>query len=192
MALGLSNALPAQTTNLSRYEKRWAMFHPVAAWRVKKKLPLAFSIYHQVKTDGKLDLFESGGKLDAFRHVFTMAYLSQSIPVRKLRKLGIAHEKGNYLDFKHRQTEHTELPDSLGCDMDLRNNEVGFATGKASGTSSAEELSEQVVQLIRQGGAWYLKRNSQGHYTDCEGRELDLTAYTGQWYIPKCLVKTSE
>lgn len=190
--LGFSPILPAQITSVSRYEKCWALLHPVAAWRVKKKLPLAFSIYHQVKTGGKLDLFESGGKLDAFRHVFTMAYLAQSIPVRKLRKLGRAHEKGNELDFRRRQAEHGELPDSLGCEMDLRNNEVGFTIGRASKTIPAEDLTGRIIDLIRRGDAWYLKRNSQGRYTDCEGRELDLSLYAGRWYIPKCLVKTSE
>ncbi|MBK6839510.1 MAG: hypothetical protein IPG90_15685 [Bacteroidetes bacterium] len=43
--------------------------------------------------DSRLDGDEDGGQLDAFRHAFWMASLSQKICWRKALKLGIAHEK---------------------------------------------------------------------------------------------------
>lgn len=177
---------------LSRYEKRWALWHPLAALKIKKQLPQALKLYEEVKAAHLLDQYESGGKLDAFRHTFTMAYLAQSIPVKKLRKLGVAHEKGNYLDFKHQRLENAERPDSLLCDMDLKNNETGFFIAKAQQPMSGDSLKQYVVDLILKGGAWYLKRDREGRYVDCSGHVIDSDLYKGKWFVPKCLVKTNE
>src|SRR3954462_1646423 len=83
----------------SHYEKHWAFFHPFAALKVKRIYKLCLPHYEEVKSSGTLDAYRNGGKLDAFRHVFFMAAFSQRINTRKLRKLGIAHEKGNYSAF---------------------------------------------------------------------------------------------
>lgn len=177
---------------LSRYERRWAFWHPAAALRIKKKLPEALKVYEEVKAAHLLDHYESGGRLDAFRHTFTMAYLGQSVPVKKLRRLGIAHEKGNYLDFKKQRLENAERPDSLLCEMDLKNNEAGFFIAKARKPMSIDLLKNYVVEFIRNGEAWYMKRDAQGRYVDCSGRAIDNDLYKGKWLVPKCLVKTNE
>jgi hypothetical protein len=58
---------------ISKYEYRWAMLHPLAAKRVQKHLAEAMAVYKEVKNAKELDGFENGGTLDAFRHAFTMA-----------------------------------------------------------------------------------------------------------------------
>lgn len=178
--------------DIGRYEFRWAFWHPFAALKVKHRLPKAMEIYKEVKQAKLLDTLEFGGKLDAFRHTFTMAYLAQRIRVKKLRKLGIAHEKGNKRQFKKLQMEFGERADSLACEMDLRNNEAGFAIGSGHKQEAIEELKAIVMADIKAGNAWYLKRDRQYRYLDCEGRPVDLKAWAGIWSVPKCLVRTNE
>jgi hypothetical protein len=170
----------------------WAVFHPFAACKTKHRLPEAVKIYEEVKLSGKLDGNESGGKLDAFRHVFSMAYLSQSIKIRKLRKLGIAHEKGNRRQFYKNRLEYGERPDSLSCVMDLRNNEVGFELGSHHKKLEKEELKKLVIDHILAGQAWYLKRNDKNEYVSCENEPVKPEKYCEKWFMPKCLVKTNE
>ena len=149
-------------------------------------------VYHSVKQSHLLDTLESGSTLDAFRHTYAMAYLARHIKIAKLKKLGIAHEKGNKLQFKKQQKEYGERPDSLACEMDLRNNNVGFEIGKNSKTSSDEELKQQVLREIYNGSTWYLKRNAKNDYVTCDDIIIDIDKYQGIWYIPKCLIKTSQ
>ena len=177
---------------MSRYEIRWAVFHPVAAVKIKHRLPEAMKIYHEVKLSRALDTNESGGKLDAFRHVFTMAFLSQRIKVRKLKKLGIAHENGNKHHFFKDHQEFGERADSLACVMDLNNNDLGFDIGSHNQSVTKEELKLLVIEQIKLGNAWYLKRNAQNEYVSCENERIILENYKEQWFLPKCLIKTNE
>lgn len=191
LALISNNTYFAQQP-LSSYEFRWACFHPFAALKIKKQLPQALAVYGEVKKAGLPDAYNSGGRLDAFRHVYTMAFLARDIRAAKLRKLGKAHEKGNRKQFRKGQQEEGERPDSLSCEMDLRNNEVGFAIGRANRTAGDTLLKEMVLKAIKDGKAWYLKRNARSEYVDCAGKPLDPALYKGSWYVPKCLVKTNE
>jgi len=177
---------------IGKREYRWALGHPFAALKIRKKLPVATAIYKAVQKEGVLDRYESGGKADAFRHAFTMAYLAQTIGTKKLRKLGQAHEKTNYRDYRRQKLEDGERADSLASEMDLRNNELGFAIGKANPTLGTDSLKNLVIAAILRGEAWYLKRNAAGNYTNCEGQELRIGDYAGQWFVPKCLIKTNE
>lgn len=177
---------------ISCYEFRWACLHPFAALKIKKQLPKALAVYSDMKKAGRPDAYNNGGKLDAFRHVYTMAFLARNIRPRKLRKLGKAHEKGNERQFRKGQQEEGERPDSLGCEMDLRNNELGFTLGRANKGISDVALKNIVIKAINDGEAWYLKRNTRSEYLDCAGNPLDLALYREKWYVPKCLVKTNE
>lgn len=188
----LSNNTYFAQQPVSRYEFRWAFFHPLAALKIKKQLPKALAIYSDMKKSGLPDTYNSGGKLDAFRHVYTMAFLARTIRARKLRKLGKAHEKGNERQFRKRQMEEGERPDSLAGEMDLRNNELGFRIGAANRRADNLFLKELVLQAIKDGKAWYLKRNARSEYVDCDGKGLDPDLYRESWYVPKCLVKTNE
>lgn len=178
--------------HLSRYEFRWACFHPVAALKIKQQLPKALAVYNDMKKEAIPDAYNSGGKLDAFRHVYTMAFLARDIKPRKLRKLGMAHEKGNERQFRKGQQEEGERPDSLASEMDLRNNELGFMLGRDNKAVSDAALKDTVLKAIKDGEAWYLKRNARSEYVDCSGRPLNTALYRESWYVPKCLIRTNE
>ena len=177
---------------ISKYEYRWAMLHPLAAKRVQKHLAEAMDVYKEVKNAKELDGFENGGTLDAFRHAFTMAYLARYVQIDKLRKLGKSHEKGNEYFFYKNHQEFGERADSLACVMDLRNNELGFEIGKKSKNVSKEELKNLIIEQIKQGNAWKLKKNSQNQYISCQNEAFLIENYKGKWVLPKCLVKSNE
>lgn len=183
--------LPAQTKTfhkLSKYEKRWAIVHPFAAIKMKKHQTEMYRVYAQVKKQNVLDAYENGGKLDAFRHMFAMAYFSKYISVKKLRKLGAAHEKGNYLQYLNEQSdEGGELPDSVSSVMDLKNNDIALGLAKEVKKLDIEEVEQKIINLILAGGGFIIKRNHEGLYVDCDGNIISRGRMYKQWNIPKCL-----
>lgn len=176
---------------LSNYEKRWAFYHPIAALKVKHISKKCFKLYNQVIETKKLDVFNNGGKRDAFRHCFFMAAFAQKIKVKKIKKLGIAHEKYNYTQFLKNEDENGELPDSLSSVMDLKNNDLGFEIGIKHKNEDLVKLSEIVIEAINNGQAVIIKRNKLGDYVDCNGKELSLPI-PKKWDNNKCLVKSNE
>lgn len=176
---------------ISKYEYRWALAHPISAIRVKQHLFQAMKIYKEVKSKKILDTLESGGKLDAFRHAFTMAYLTRYVKVKNLKKLGIAHEKGNKKQFLDRFLEFGERSDSLACEMDLKNNLRGFEIGEKNKNVLINELMNEVIYEIKTGNLFYLKRNDRNLYVNCQNEPINLTLYADKWFIPKCLIKTN-
>lgn len=177
--------------DISKYEFRWAFWHPISAIKIKRNLPEAMLVYKSIKSQKRLDTLENGGKLDAFRHTYVMAYLCRYVKVKKLKKLGIAHEKGNKAQFYKMKLEFGERADSLACEMDLRNNELGVEIGKQSGNSSKDELINIVITQIKEGKAWYLKRNINNTYVTCENEGINMKFYEGRWFVPKCLISTN-
>ena len=172
----------------SSFEKKWAILHPFAAIKTRSIYKKISPIYTEVKDSKKLDGFENGGKLDAYRHVFYMAAFSQKIKPRKIKKLGIAHEKGNYQNFLESHNEHGEIPDSLSTVMDLHNNSIGIEIGRLHKNINYSELSLLVIKEINAEKAVYFKRDSSGNYLDCEGKTIDLSKFHKKWFVPKCLV----
>ena len=176
-------------SNLSKYEKRWALCHPFAALKAKHLSDTIYKTYNEVKKSNALDKYENGGKLDAFRHIYAMALLTQHIKPSKIKKLGIAHEKGNYLDFLKHRNEEGELPDSISSVMDLNNNEIGISIGLNNKTLNPETLKDLILTLIKTSNTcYYIKRNDSGNYILCNGDTIIMNDYKGKWNIPKCLV----
>lgn len=182
----------AQNVASSFIEKRWALFHPFSAVKLKKTYKKAWPIYLAQNNNTSLDKYISGGKLDAFRHCFMMAAFAQKISLKKIRRLGILHEKANYKSYLRWQNEDGELPDSLSSVMDLYNNEIGFKIAKQYHRVGLEELSLLIIKEIQQGNALMMKRNKAGDYLNCDGMIIDLSKYRRQWNIPKCLVPTNQ
>ncbi|MDP3557845.1 MAG: hypothetical protein Q8T03_10755 [Bacteroidota bacterium] len=180
--------LVAQKT--SKQEKIWAFKHPFSAVKIKKLYRQVSPIYKQSLNKLLLDSFNNGGKLDAFRHTYFMAAFAQKVKVKKLRELGIAHEKGNQKQFIKQQTEEGELADSLSNVMDLNNNELGYKIGKENKNLSLEELRQLIIKEINEGKALIMKRNKSGNYLDCNNNIIDLKLYLHKWYVPKCLVSS--
>ena len=171
----------------SRYEFWWSFGHPFAALKVKKTYKKATKLFDQNELKVKLDAYSSGGKLDAFRHVFYFASFAQKIGPKKALKLGRAHEKTNYLDFKRGKQEDETTADSLSCVMDLLNNEIGVKLGKENKKMSLEDLKQKVIELVNNGDAYTVLRDTQGRFIDCNNNVIDLSKYKGKWFVPKCI-----
>ncbi len=152
-----------------------------------------YAVYKEVKQQHLLDTFENGGKLDAFRHTFAMAYFSKYVKAHKLRKLGKAHEKANHWQFLHSLSdEDGELSDSLSSVMDLKNNDIALSLSEEVKKLSIEEIKQKIISLIKNGGVFIMKRNAQGKYLDWDGNVIPTEKIKGIWNIPKCLVKSNE
>jgi hypothetical protein len=179
--------------SISKYEISWMIAYPISAIKVNTHLKEAMKVYKEVKVNKEVgDTLDIGGKLDAFRHTFTMAYLAGHVGVNKLRKLGQLHEKGNKYYFYNKKKEFGERADSLACEMDLRNNELGFLIGVSQKHLTKEELKKFVLNQITLGNAWYLKKNSNNEYVSCKNEPINIKKYENMWFLPKCLVKSNE
>jgi hypothetical protein len=189
--LGLQLTVSAQIPKTSIHEWTWALGHPFAALKVKKITKKCNKLIPQTNLNTHLDNYSNGGQLDAYRHTFYMAAYSQKVKPKKLRKLGQAHEKTNYRQFKKHKKEDGEIADSLSSVMDLKNNELGFKIGVENRNESLEALSVKVIEEIKKGNAFIMKRNSAGAYLDCEGNVIDLKEYKKVWNVPKCLVRST-
>jgi uncharacterized protein DUF6973 len=187
-------SLSAQTKTfhkLSKYEKHWALVHPFAAIKVRKHQAEMYAVYKEVKQQKLLDTFENGGKLDAFRHTFAMAYFSKYVRTTKLRKLGKAHEKTNHWQFLHHlPDEEGELSDSLSSVMDLKNNDIALSLAIGVKKLSIPEIKQKIIQLIQAGGVFIMKRNPQGQYVDCNNQFI-APEKLKVWNTPKCLVSSN-
>lgn len=193
----------SQTPKVSLPEFGWAIMHPVAAIKVRvitkkcgtqvwrRLAPLSDSSVPDSLQYYFPDNYPNGGKQDALRHIFFMAAYAQKINVKKLRKLGIAHEKASYRHFKKCRLEDGELPDSLSSVMDLHNNEVGFSVGVLNKKADLKKLMALATLEIKRGEALIMKRDGLGTYLTCEGEQLDLILLFKTWNLPKCLVRSN-
>jgi len=173
-----------------KYEKRWAYAHPFAAIKLKKVKRKCDVLYKAVKDANSLDTYENGGKLDAFRHMFYMATFATKVSPNKVRKLGVAHEKDNYLSFLKNIDEEAEMADSLSCAMDLLNNDIGIELAKSiKEPLSINQIKELCIEKINTGQSYFMKRNSKGNYLTCDGKIINFNLYIKRWNVPKCLVR---
>jgi hypothetical protein len=121
-----------------------------------------------------------------------MAYLTQHIGARKALKLGIAHEKGNEIDFRNRNLEENYLPCFISCKMDYFNNEIGVEIGKNNPNLAKNELIVLVKKTILSGKAVIVKKNRNADFLDSEGRIIPKKEYFGLWHTSKTLVQSNE
>ena len=184
------NAQAIRFKNLSRSEKIWVYTHPFIAKKSFRITIKAMEITNEVAKDKKLDGDINGGQVDAFRHAYWMALLSQKINSHKAYKLGLAHEKGNKRDFYKRKLEEGTLPDSLSSVMDMENNKAGIVLGKTNKKMNEGELKNLVTNEISAGKMKILMKDKAGNYLLCDGSMLITTQWQGKWNIPKCLVNS--
>ena len=170
---------------LSSSEKCWVIFHPFVA---KKAFFISETARVQTKQVIKENILKgtgNGGQVDAFRHAFWMAHLTQNIGWRRSRRLGVAHEKGNYKDYKKNRFEEGGVPDKISSEMDLFNNDVGIQIGKIT---SKENIKIKVVEAILLGECKIIKKDEEGSYLDINGIILSEESIKGTWENEKCLV----
>ena len=177
---------------LSCPEKRWVFFHPFAAKKAYRITLEARNVSKQMETDSLLDHDADGGQVDAFRHAFWMGRLSQEIYWRKVKRLGKAHEHGNYRDFKKHRTGEENFSDSIAGAMDLFNNDVGIDAGRKNKNLSSEDFKKIILKKILDGEMKIILKDQNGNSLDCEKKVIDLKMYAGRWNIPRCLIKSND
>lgn len=173
-------------------EKCWVIAHPFIAKKTLRITDTSLKISLDMKKDSLLDGDANGGQVDAFRHSFWMALLSQNIRWRAVYKLGRAHEKSNKKDYKKHRNEDGALPDEPACHMDYLNNDIGIAIGREQDTISTDSLIQYIKQEIIAGKMFVLKKDIQGNYLDCSGNILKPEDYQGKWLNDKCIVRSNE
>ena len=174
---------------LSCPEKWWVVTHPFVANKARKITADVIRVSEEMKKDSLLDGDADGGQVDAFRHAYWMAALSQKICWRKAIALGKAHEKGDYRKFnKGKVEDENVLPDSISGVMDLFNNRIGTSIGCQNHDLDPDNLKKLIRSNIIQGKMKIISKNIEGKFLDCDGNMLKIKLYLNIWNIPKCLV----
>ncbi len=189
---GFSQSIIKRFLNLPRPEKWWVATHVFVAKKTLKISEYAKQTADSLTHDTILDGDPAGGQVDAFRHCFWMSMLTQQIGWRRAGKLGNAHEKSNYLDYKKHRNEEGILPDKISSDMDYVNNDTGIQIGLDNPELSRDSLKTLIIRKIKAGELLIIKKDKNGNYLDCDGNIIDLKKYYGIWEIPKCLVPSNQ
>lgn len=176
---------------LSCPEKCWVFIHPFKAKKALKITAQVLMDVDSVKRSGMIGTDINGGKLDAFKHAYWMGSLTSKIGARRALKLGKAHEKGNYQQYKKHQLEESILPDSISSIMDLHNNVEGSNAIKDFGKITRLETQQKIVDILKEGKLVIIKKDEQGNYLYCDGSVINMNEWLGKWNIPKCLISSN-
>lgn len=176
--------------NLSKPEKSWVKHHLIAAVRVRSLSQYAAAKSRELIDDKYFDGDQNGGMIDAFRHTFWMALVSQKIGSRKALLLGKAHEAGNRLQFFEGSLEDGSRPDSISCEMDLLNNQKGVLIGQACKHDSRDKIMSVAKTAVLKGECYKIKKDSSGNFLDYDGNIIDIKLVNDNWFAPKILVKS--
>ena len=183
--------------SLSRPEKCWVITHPFIAKKSYLIAQKAIKASDSLKRTPVLDNDGDGGQVDAFRHTYWMALLTQHINAHKAFRLGKAHEKGNYIDFKKHRTEEGSLPDKISSDMDLRNNLKGIQIGKKLKAQSSKFktnthiIQKAIIDSILKGKMVMIRKNRRGEFLDDKGNIISPDSLKGKWKNNKSLVPSN-
>jgi hypothetical protein len=189
---GCSPKLRQSYAKLSKPEKTWVISHPFKAKKAYHISNMTDQITDSIAKEGIIGHDNNGGRLDAFKHSFWMARLTQGIGKRAALSLGKAHEKGNYKTYKKRQLEDEVLPDKASTDMDLFNNAVGVRTGSFYNKNPKKDLILKLLDSLHYGKLRVLYKDDQGNFLDCLHQKIPLDSLRSQWHTPKCLVPSNK
>ena len=187
-----SQSKTKQFFKLSSPEKCWVIFHPFKAKRAFYVMQEALKTTDSIL---KIDLIGkdlNGGQLDAFKHSYWMSRSSQTIGERASKKLGKAHEKGNYRSFKKGKKEDGFLPDLPSSKMDLYNNEVGLKIAKQYPDQTKFEIILTLIDEVKSGSMKILKKDCIGNFLTCSGEIIPKESLVGKWENKKCLVDSNK
>ena len=172
-------------------EKIWVMSHLLVVRKTWQITTEARQAAAEMLSDVELDADANGGQVDAFRHCYWMARLTQEIGWRRAYRLGLAHEKGNRIDYDRRLLEDGALPDSVSCEMDLRNNIEGIRLAQQNPHASSDELRQLIRKAILEGKLWKIKKDADGNFLDWQDTIIPPERYIARWNNPKCLVPSN-
>jgi hypothetical protein len=177
-----------QFKELGCAEKRWVLFHPFIVKKTAQlsseavKVSASDSIKEVLGKDG------NGGSLDAFRHTYWMATLTQEIGTRRALKLGKAHEKKNERDFKKKRLEDGAIPDSVSIEMDLFNNRIGAALVDKNQEISTKQIQQLVIAQVCEGKTVVISKNAELQSLDISGNIIPRSYWEWKWNSGRVLV----
>ena len=163
----------------------WAIGHPFIAIKAKRISKQAIRTTDSLEAAAILK-DRSGGQLDAFKHAFWMASLSQQIKPKKAYKLGVAHEKFNYKQSRKGKGGG----DKAASEMDLWNNKTGIDLGYIHRDVPKDILINIVIQAVKEGKMKVIKKNIDGNSLDCDGQLIDKSTLK-TWGNKRCLVPSN-
>lgn len=178
--------------SLSAPEKWWVVLHPFKAKKALNISKDALKVTDSISATDQLDNDINGGQLDAFKHSFWMASLTQHIGKRSAIKLGEAHEQGNYISFKRQQLEDGSLPDKAASEMDLFNNQIGQTVAISNKGAKKEVLIEIIIKAIHKGEMRILLKNDAGRFLNCNETVIPKDSLSNTWENNKCLVPSNK
>lgn len=176
---------------LSVAEKKWTIEHlfiAKQAWHITQRCRYVTDSLGKM---GIPDRDPSGGKLDAFRHTFWMATLSEKIGVRKSLSLGRAHEKGDYRNFKRKRFEEGDIPDKAATDMDLFNNIIGTEIGIALKGANEKLVVDSILKAISKGSMRIILKDTLGRSCDADFNPISVENILGKWITSRVLVPSN-
>jgi hypothetical protein len=176
---------------LSCAEKTWVIFHPFKAKKAFKISKEAQRVSDSIAKTPLLDGDKSSGQVDAFRHAYWMARLHQEIGKNAALKLGKAHEKSNYQQYKKGQLEYGEVPDKISSKMDLFNNAVGVTYTEKGISYPKNGLIYRIVNGILAGNYKVIKKNKKRNYVTCDDQIISQKDLKGKWENEKCLINSN-
>ena len=148
---------------LSAPIKRWVFFHPFKATKSLVISKETNKVADSIAKTNLLDGDASGGQVDAFRHAYWMARLTQEMGSNAARSLGKAHEKENYLMYKKRKLEDGVVPDKISSEMDLYNNDEGIKLIDKGSDVNKKGLIFRIVNAIKAGEFKVIKKDNKGN-----------------------------
>lgn len=176
-----SQTRKAQFQALSSPMKCWVLLHPFAASRAEKITEKALAITDSVRQTGVVGSDFNGGALDAFRHGLWMGLLVRQFSSCKAASLGRAYERGNHWQFKHGKLEDNARQDAVARMMDLHNNRVGRAIGRAARRLTEADLQQSILDGIRRGDFMKIYKDKAGNSLDATGKVIGVTEWQGRW-----------
>jgi hypothetical protein len=176
---------------LSCSEKTWVVFHVFKAKKAFEISEEAQRVADSVAKTPLLDGDKSGGQVDAFRHAYWMARLRQEIGENAALRLGKAHEKSNYQQYKKSQLEDGENPDEASSKMDIFNNAVGVTYTEKGIPYPKNGLIYRIVNGILAGDYKVIKKNQKRNYLTCDDIPISQKELKGKWANNKCLINSN-
>ena len=175
---------------LSGPKKIWVLFHP---FKAKKTLKISNETKRVADSIAKTNLLDgdaAGGQVDAFRHGYWMARLTQEMGKRAARSLGKAHEKENYLTYRKRKLENGVIPDEISSEMDLYNNDQGIKLISKGSKVPKKGLIYRIINAIKSGKLKIIKKDKKGNFLTCKGEVIAQEDLKGKWKNNKCLISS--
>ena len=192
LMIGCSPTLRNSYAELSSPEKGWVVLHSLKAKRAFLISKEVEKVADSIADENIIGADNNGGHLDAFKHSFWIARLTQVIGKRAALSLGKAHEKGNYITYKKERLEDGWLPDKASSEMDLFNNSVGNSIGIHNKKVSRSVLMQKVLDSLRSGKLRILKKDGQGNFIDCQQNSIPLDSLKNKWDTKKCLISSNK